>query len=79
MPRDKTTALLIGVHLRAARKQAGLTQEQAAKRVGGTANQSTIANWEGGRYTPTIPKAFALADAYGITLDELLGHTKEGT
>ena len=71
MPRNGAAAARIGSHLRAARTKAGLTQQDAATHSGTT--QTQISGWESGLYIPTIPKAIALADAYEVTLDELLG------
>lgn len=76
MPRNQTIAVHIGTHLRAARKKAGLLQKEAAARIGTTPSQ--ISGWESGSYIPTIPKAIALADAYDVTLDQLLGHPADG-
>jgi transcriptional regulator with XRE-family HTH domain len=67
-----TLAVHIGHHLRAARKKAGLSQADAAEEIG--MNQPSVYGWESGASIPTVRKAFALADLYGVGLDELLGY-----
>lgn len=56
------------------RKKAGFTQEQLAEKVG--VSRQAIANWEKGENTPDIIKCIALADLYGVSIDELAGHSE---
>ena len=56
------------------RKKAGFTQEQLAEKVG--VSRQAIANWEKGENTPDIAKCIALADLYGVSIDELAGHSE---
>jgi transcriptional regulator with XRE-family HTH domain len=60
----------VGGRLRAARKRAGLTQEQLAAAVG--ASQSTVCKWEQNLYGLEVTELIALADALGIHPAELL-------
>ncbi len=68
MAADETT---FGAKLRAARDKAGLTQQQLADRVG--INRVVLARWETDAREPSIGSVLALAEALGITLDELAG------
>ena len=56
------------------RKKAGFTQEQLAEKIG--VSRQAIANWEKGENTPDITKCIALAELYGVSVDELVGHSK---
>ena len=67
-----TVAVHIGTHLRAAREHARLSQKAAAEHLGMTA--ASLSGWENGAGIPTLRRAFALADLYGVGLDELLGY-----
>lgn len=58
--------------LREQRKTRGLTQVELAKETG--IPQSTISAWEKGVNIPNIADCIKLADFYGISLDELVGH-----
>lgn len=60
----------IRITLAAARTNAGLDQERAAKELGTSKN--TIVNWEKGRSEPTISQARKLAKLYKISLDQLI-------
>lgn len=55
------------ISLVAARANAGLTQEEAAVKVGVT--RHTIINWEKGKITPRIPELEMLSKVYGIPVD----------
>lgn len=57
------------ISLKAARINADLTQEQAAKGVG--VSITTIHLWETGERIPTVDKAFALAELYMVPLDRI--------
>ena len=67
-----TVPVHVGTHLRRARKQAGLTQADAADRAGVSA--ARVSQWEGGAGLPGIRHLFLLADAYRVSLDDLLGY-----
>ena len=60
------------------RKLNGYSQQQIADRIG--ISRQAYAKWENGLTTPDIEKTSALADVYGITLDNLMkGDSAEGT
>jgi len=55
------------ISLAAARVNADLTQDEAAKKLGVT--RQTIMNWEKGKIVPRIPELDMLAKVYGIKKD----------
>lgn len=57
------------ITLKAARVNAGLSQSDAAKRIGVAA--STLRNWEAGKTFPTQPKIEKMCEIYGISFDVL--------
>jgi ribosome-binding protein aMBF1 (putative translation factor) len=59
---------------RSLRLRRGLSQADLAKRIG--TQQSNIARIEAGREDPTMARARKIADALGVTLDELDRHLK---
>lgn len=46
------------------RRAAGLTQTEAASRIG--VAQPSVANWESGRANPTITNIMEIARVYGV-------------
>lgn len=54
-----------------ARENAGLSQREAARRLG--VNQSSVSFWESGRYHPRAAMLVKMADLYCCTIDELMG------
>ena len=68
----------VGAKIHALRKNAALSQEQLAEKVG--VSWRTISNLETGRTTPKIELIYAIAQTFHISLDELLNnhtHTKK--
>jgi DNA-binding XRE family transcriptional regulator len=63
--------LATGERLAAARMEAGLKQVELASRCG--FSQSTIADWERGRFEPTLANIRAIADACGVSVADLVG------
>lgn len=59
-----------GSYLAALRKDAGMTQQEAADRLG--VSNKTISKWESGGGFPDIAILPALAELYGVTADDLL-------
>jgi len=57
------------ITLEAARVNAGLSQEEAAKKAGVT--RFTIANWENGKTRISNAQALGLANIYGIPLEHI--------
>lgn len=61
----------IGASIKAARTVAGISQQDMAKRACVSAN--TVSNWELGVSTFDIDKAWDMADALGVSIDEMVG------
>ncbi len=55
------------ISLEAARVNAGISQKEAAKRLG--INVGTLSNWERGQTFPSVEKFKALCDLYGCPSD----------
>lgn len=60
----------IGSKLKMARKDKGLTQEQAAEALG--VSRQTISNWENNKTYPDILSVIRMSDLYSVSLDHLL-------
>jgi transcriptional regulator with XRE-family HTH domain len=60
----------IGKKIQLARKEAGLTQEQASEML--SVSRQTISNWENEKSYPDIISVIKMSDLYGISLDILL-------
>ena len=58
------------ITLKAARVNAGMTQEQAA--LVAEVNITTICNWELGRTKPTKLQMIGLAYIYGVNVDDFI-------
>ena len=56
------------------RKQAGLSQEKMAEKIG--VSRQAITKWENGTGTPDIANLIAIADLFQISVDELLSNEK---
>ena len=65
----------IGVKLKEARLQAGLTQENVAEEIQVT--RQTISNWETEKSFPDIVSVIKLRTLYNISLDKLLKGDEE--
>lgn len=57
------------ITLKAARVNANLSQQEAARRIGVAA--STLRNWEAGKTFPNQPKIEKICEVYGIPFDIL--------
>ncbi len=57
--------------LRDLRQDAGISQEEVAGRL--FVSRQSISKWENGQAEPGVENLKALADLYGVTLDELTG------
>lgn len=55
------------------RKRAGYSQKEVASALSVT--NAAVSSWEVGRYIPDPSNLKALADLYGVTVDQLLGRT----
>ena len=60
-----------GLHIRAARKEAGLTQQGLSAAV--QVSRQTIIAMETGDYAPSVYLAIKIARALGATVEELWG------
>ncbi len=58
------------------RKQAKLSQEELAARVG--VSRQSVSKWELGDATPEVDKLLTLSRAFGVTVDELLREDEPG-
>ena len=63
-----------GSYLASLRKSAGMTQQEAADRLG--VSNKTISKWESGGGFPDITILPALAELYGVTADDILAGGK---
>ena len=62
-----------GTNLKMMREQNKISQFELAKMIG-TSHQN-ISRWERNLVLPNIDFCVKLADFYGISVDELIGHT----
>lgn len=60
----------MAIHLKAARVNAGLTQEEVAEKLG--KSKTTIVNYELYRSKPDIETAQKLAELYGMSVDNII-------
>jgi transcriptional regulator with XRE-family HTH domain len=68
---------MLSDRIRALRKEHGYSQEQMARKLHLT--QGAISQWENGLTVPAADQLMALADVFGITVDDLLGREQQGT
>ena len=62
----------IAAALATARKNAGFTQTEAARRLG--VDQSSVSFWESGKKLPRASTLVKLANLYGCSIDKLMGY-----
>ena len=62
---------LIGKSIKVNRIAQNYTQKQLAQKIGVT--HASISYWENGVNIPNVKDCWLLADALGITIDELVG------
>ena len=63
---------MLGKNLIYQREQRNLSQEQLARAT--EMSQAAISYWESGKRIPNVQACVKLADFYGISVDELIGH-----
>lgn len=63
----------IGAKIRNARKEAGLTQVELAKKT--SLSRSYIGDIEKDRYNPSVATLRAIADATGVPVESILGNS----
>jgi transcriptional regulator with XRE-family HTH domain len=68
---------MLSDRIRALRKEHGYSQEQMARKLHLT--QGAISQWENGLTVPAADQLMALADVFGITVDDLLGREQQET
>lgn len=61
----------IATALAAARNNAGLTQTEAARRLG--VDQSAVSFWESGKKLPRASMLVKMSDLYCCSIDKLMG------
>lgn len=57
------------ITFKAARTNAGLTQEQAAEKIG--VSTTTIFNWEKGLSYPRMPHFYKACSVYGVNVNDV--------
>lgn len=67
--------MTLGENLQQLRKNAGLSQEEVAQKLFLT--RQSISKWENGGAEPGVENLKALANLYGVTVDELIGNVPE--
>ena len=67
----------IGLKIKTARSEAGLTQETAAELLG--VSRQTVSNWENEKSYPDIVSVIKMSDIYNVSLDKLLKEDKSMT
>ena len=68
---------MLSDRIRALRKEHGYSQEQMARKLHLT--QGAISQWENGLTVPAADQLIAIADVFGITVDDLLGREQQET
>lgn len=66
-----STQQVMGFRIRQHREQAGLSQAELARRV--YVSRQTVGNWESGRTLADVQSLALLAQAFGTTVDNLIG------
>lgn len=61
--------------LKELREELGLTQEELGKRI--NVSRTAVSGWEIGSSEPNILNLIKLSDIFNVSLDYLLGRTKE--
>ena len=64
--------ITIGENIRRLRRSRGMTQEQLAEIL--NISNAAVSKWERGDSFPDITMLFPIADYFGISVDELMGH-----
>ena len=64
--------ITIGENIKRLRRGRGMTQAQLAKVL--NISSAAVSKWEKGDSFPDITLLFPIADYFGISVDELMGH-----
>ena len=62
-------------NLMSLRKMSGMSQEELAERI--YISRQTLSKYETGESLPNIEQCKAIADVFGVTLDDLVNYEKE--
>ncbi|MEL7564647.1 MAG: helix-turn-helix domain-containing protein [Dehalobacterium sp.] len=66
---------MISMNLKKLRKTRRYTQEEVADKIG--VSRQAVAKWENGETVPDINNCLALAELYGVTLDNLINYSDD--
>ncbi len=73
MTQTLSMASMLGARLWMLRTEAGLNQKQMSEAVGyGESGQGRVSDWERGHHLPTLPILSRYAEAFNMTVAELL-------
>ena len=64
--------ITIGENIKRLRRSRGMTQEQLADIL--NISNAAVSKWERGDSFPDITLLFPIADYFGVSVDELMGH-----
>lgn len=66
---------MINMNLKKLREKDRYTQEEVAYKIG--VSRQAVAKWENGGTVPDINNCLALAELYGVTLDDLVNYSDD--
>ncbi|GIP33462.1 helix-turn-helix transcriptional regulator [Paenibacillus sp. J2TS4] len=66
---------MISMNLKRLRKTYRYTQEEVADKIG--VSRQAVAKWENGETVPDINNCVALAELYGVVLDDLVNYSED--
>lgn len=65
---------MLNERIRQLREARGMTQVELARQLSVT--KQSVSNWENNNIQPSVEMAVAIADFFGVTLDDLLGRVE---
>ena len=65
---------MLNERIRQLREARGMTQVELARQLSVT--KQSVSNWENNNIQPSVEMAVAIADFFGVTLDDLLGRAE---
>lgn len=68
---------MLNERIRTLREARGMTQVELARQLSVT--KQSVSNWENNNIQPSVEMAVAIADFFGVSLDDLLGRAKKLT
>ncbi len=66
---------MLNERIRQLREAGGMTQVELAKRL--SVSKQAVSNWENNNIQPSVETVIALADFFGVTVDDLLGRADQ--